>query len=132
VVAWVELGGRGVVPEHRILTQPQPVAAAGELTPIQQLAVWMARRPGAAAAPEYPRLAVPVFAPPGRWAPPEYVRTGPPMPQKTAKQGPKGKEISVVRGQEPFNARAIPVSRSLAERRLEELVPGAIARSGES
>ena len=132
VIVFVHFGGRGVVPEDRVRTQPQPVSITPELTPIQQLAVWMGRRPGAAAAPEHPRVAVPVFAPPGRWARPEYVRTALPASQETAKQEPKGKQVPVVRGKEPFNARAIGLSRSLAERRLEGLVPAGSVKLGES
>jgi len=96
------------------------VGPPSELSPVQQLAVWMASRkassPGTA---EYPRPRVPVFA-----IAPHVALAGKTPGQPTQITQPSEKTVDgdkkskVVRGAEPFNARPNPSLRTLAERRL--------------
>ena len=128
--------GREAPPTPRITAVPPQdrtathVGAPSELSPVQQLAVWMSsRKASSTGAAEYPRPRVPVFA----IAPHAVLASRTPGQLKQTTQTPEkktseDKESKVVRGTEPFNARANPWHRTLAERRLTARVLAAPLR----
>jgi len=117
---------RATPPTRRVVAVHPPdrtathVTPPSELSPVQQLAVWMAsRKASSTGTAEYPRPRVPVFAIPPYAAlaskTPGQLKQTTRTPEKNSSED---KECKVVRGTEPFNARAKPSHRTLVERRL--------------
>jgi len=118
--------GRDAPPTRRIAAVRPPERAAthvvppSELSPVQQLAVWMAsRKASSTRVVEYPRPRVPIFAVAPHVALASKTRRQTKQTIQPSERTPDGdKGPKVVRGTDPFNARAKPSHRTLTERRL--------------